>query len=341
MRRVLFTFALVLVGCGLGTVAKADDVPPPPKIRKFYSSNRQYSVEITAKTRETRLRYPTAEFYVRAADGSYQRTAKFGLVNDLVPVSAIVSDDGRHLVTFDEWHYLGRGDRVVVIYRSNGHLVRKFALNDILTERDIETLPATVSSTWWGGTHYIDQTNSLLILKIVANRKYPWDEEVAFRELGIELATGTAKVPKRNLFPQPRVFVSDATAAVLETSGIPTNPVCTSSDKSFDSNDAVRVSTGELFAKAKALPLPAYHGLGRVAHPDGRIHVELVISPRGDVICARSLSRNPLFQGLTLLATLKWKFEPLETGAANRVGVLTVNFEMSKGDFDRESKRPN
>ena len=339
MRWVLSTFALVLVA-GLATVVKADRVAPPPTIRKFYSPNKQYYVEITAKNFDTRLRHPKAEFYVRAADGSSVRSARFALVNDLAPVSAIISDDGQYVVTFDSWYYIGRSDAVVVIYRSDGRLIRKFALTDILTEGDIEALPATTSSTWWGGPHYIDQTNSLLILKIVANRKYPWDEGVAFRELGIELATGTPKEPKRNLFPYPRVFVSDASGAVFETSGIPTNPVCTSSDKSFDSAGAVRVSTEELFTKAKALPLPAYHGLGRVAHPEGKIHVELIISPGGNVICARSLSRNPLFQGLTLLASLKWKFEPLKAGAAKRVGVLTVNFEMSKPDADQES-RPN
>lgn len=340
MRRVLFTFALVLVA-GLATVVEADDFPPPTKIRKFYSSNKQYYVEITAKTFDTRLRSPKAEFYVLAADGSYLRTAKFGLVNETAPVTAIVSDDGRHIVTFDDWLNRGRGDDAVVIYRSDGKLVRKFALKDILTERDIETLPATDSSTWWGGAHYIDQTNSLLILKIVSNRRRPSEKGVAFRELGIELATGTPKEPKRNLFPYPRVFVSDATGAVLETSGIPTSPVCAAPDKTFDPTEAVRVPSEELFAKAKALHLPAYHGLGRVAHPEGQIHVELIISPRGDVVCARSLSRNPLFQGLTVLTTLSWRFERLESGAANRVGILTVNFEMSKGEGALNNQPPN
>src|SRR5262249_51852655 len=117
-------------------------------------------------------------FYARRTDGGYSKKWEFPLINEVSPVSALVTDDGGYVITFDNWHAVGYGDNVVVIYRANGALVKKFGLEDLLTEGDIETLPHSVSSIWWGGEHYIDHANGILNLKVVANGKSYWEDDV-------------------------------------------------------------------------------------------------------------------------------------------------------------------
>jgi hypothetical protein len=41
----------------------------------------------------------------------------------VAPVSALVSEDGAYLITFDNWHSMGYGDDVVVLYRTDGTLI--------------------------------------------------------------------------------------------------------------------------------------------------------------------------------------------------------------------------
>ena len=167
----------------------------------------------------------------------------------------------------------------------------------------------------------------------MSNRKSPWQEDAAFRELKIELATGTPKEAKRDLFPQPRVSVSVAIGSATErSSGTPGKPVCGASSESFDLSDAVPVSSEELFAQVKQLSLPAYPAIAKAAHAEGKVNVELLISASGDVICARALSGHPLLQRAALRPTLKWKFLPLKTGTAKRAGTLVLNFRMTEED---------
>src|SRR6266571_4169660 len=150
-----------------------------PKKEKYYSPNKKYYLEVTPKNLQSQLKYfedkvnnkenagavegqkdnrAKGAFYVRTSDGSYSRKARFPLVNEVSPVEAVVSNDGKYFVTFDNWHSAGYGDDVVAIYHSDGSLVRKFGLEDLLTAGDIETLPHSVSSIWWGGNHYINDS---------------------------------------------------------------------------------------------------------------------------------------------------------------------------------------
>ena len=224
-RRILFVIALILVGISsLVSVVTADQWAIPKK-QKYYSPNKKYYLEVTPKKLESQLKYfedkvegrknagavkdlkdnrAKGAFYARRPDGGYSKRWEFPLVNEVSPVSAVVANNGGYVVTFDNWSRAGYGDDVVVIYHSNGTLVKKFGLEDFLTKGDIETLPRSVSSIWWGGEHFIDEANGLLVLKIVLDRKNPWEENAKFHDLKIELATGRALEPKRDLFPHHR-----------------------------------------------------------------------------------------------------------------------------------------
>jgi len=357
-RGISIFIVFFFVSAALLAAAVSADEWALPKKKKYYSSNRKYYLEVTPKQLESQLKYfenkvdkkentgavsgvkdnrAKAALYVRRSDGHYSRKSEFALVNEVSPVTALVSNDGNYVVTFDNWHSVGYGDDVVVLYRSNGVVIKKFALGDLLTEGDIETLPRSVSSIWWGGDHYIHDSNRLLVLKIISNRKNPWEDGATFRELKMELATGRTLEPKHDLFPQPRVFGSVDAATVLEPSqASPSEPICSAATDNFDSTNAVHISSEQLFAKAKERPLPPYPVVAKAAHAEGTVIVEVLVSTSGDVICARSLSGHPLFRAASIAAVRKWKFEPVEVGgqSAKVVGTVAINFKLTEKDMN-------
>lgn len=208
--KVALTLVFVLLLVGAFASAPADSWALPKK-ETYYSPKKNYYLEVTPKKLQSQLKYfedkvegknnagavrgekenrAKGAFYARGADGAYSKKSEFPLLNEVSPVSAIVSSKGDYFVTFDNWHRMGYGDDAIVIYHSNGNLVKKLGLEDVLTEDDIKKLPRSVSSIWWGGKHYLEEAKGLLVLKIVSNRTNPWEEGAAFRELKIELATG-------------------------------------------------------------------------------------------------------------------------------------------------------
>ncbi len=71
------------------------------------------------------------------------------LTNRHSPVSGIISDDGKIVVTFDNYHSAGFGDDVIVFYDQTGTLIRKYGLEDIISKEEVHELPRSVSSIWW------------------------------------------------------------------------------------------------------------------------------------------------------------------------------------------------
>jgi TonB family protein len=350
--RITIFIALIFISIGsFVSIVNADSWALPEK-EKYYSLDKRFYLEVTPKKLENQLKYfedkvkgkenagaikgmkdnrAKGSFYVRRADGRYSKKWEYPLVNEVSPVSAIVSNKGDYVVTFDNWHGVGYGDDVVVIYRSNGAQIKKFGLEDLLTEGDIETLPRSVSSIWWGGNHYFDEVNGLLVLKIVSNSKRSWEGDVNFHELAIELATGRPLEPKRDLFPQPRVFSSvDAGTAGERSNALPSKPTCSSTEESFDSSEAVRIPSDRFYEKAKVRPLPPYPPIAKAARAESTVVVEVLVSKAGDVICARSLSGHPLLREAAVSASLKWKFEPLESigNPAKAIGAIAINFKL-------------
>jgi hypothetical protein len=115
-------------------------------------------------------------------DGSYTLVWEKHLSNIVSPVSALVSDGGDYVVTFDNWHSVGRGNNVVVIYGPKGKLVRELGLRDFLTDDEVMRLPNSVSSTWWGEGHVLDEKNGWVGLKVKGDPKA--------KEVRLRLETG-------------------------------------------------------------------------------------------------------------------------------------------------------
>jgi hypothetical protein len=164
-----------------------------PKTQKYYSSNKVFYFKVIPKEEDTPSRllsYSIGELYERGRFWIPHQKWSIRLTNDVSPVSAVVSDNGKYVVTFDNWHEMGYGEDVVAIYGSEGNLVKKFKLEDILSKEEIKNIPHSVSSRWWGGSHYIDEADEILVLKIISNGKYPYEKDATFTEKKIELTTG-------------------------------------------------------------------------------------------------------------------------------------------------------
>lgn len=328
-----------------------------PEKRKYNSPNKKYYLEVTPKKLESQLTYfqdkvagkdsaaplkkikenqANGRFCVRGAFGLCSQKRDFPLVNEVAPVSAIVSDKGDYFVTFDNWHGVGYGDDVVVIYRSDGTLIKKFALNDILTDGDIEALPHSVSSIWWGGKHSIDETTGNLVLQVVSNGQNTWTDKAKFLELKVELATGHLLQPKQDRLPQLH-FTVEAGPAFNAVDASPANPMCASTEESFDSPEIARIHAEEFFAKAKEHPLPQYPPIAKLARAIGRVVVEMLVSTEGNVICTRAISGHPLLRTAAMETLLKWKFEPFEISGkkVKATGKVAVDFKAPKGVMDK------
>lgn len=131
----------------------------------------------------------------KTKNGHYTQSWSRTLVNNVSPTSALVSKSGDYVVTFDNWHAKGYGKDAVVIYGPGGKLVRELALNDIMSEAEVEALPRSVSSIWWGQEHHFDADEKVLVLRIVSNGKMPYEKGAEFRKIRIKLDTGTVMTP--------------------------------------------------------------------------------------------------------------------------------------------------
>jgi hypothetical protein len=90
----------------------------------------------------------TAVFYRLDPAANYVKYREISLLNPIAPVFAAVSDAGE-LVTLDNWHNMGLGDAVVVVYSPEGTVRRSYRLGDIYAESEIKMFDRSTSSIWW------------------------------------------------------------------------------------------------------------------------------------------------------------------------------------------------
>lgn len=123
------------------------------------------------------------------------------LVNDVAPVTTLVANDGRFLVTFDNWHSMGLGEDVVVIYGSDGRVMHRYSLEDLIPRDYLMGLPRSVSSLHWRGeVRLVDEQKTLRIDLIKASGDAFRDPE--FLPLEIRLADGRITLPTGEAWQQ-------------------------------------------------------------------------------------------------------------------------------------------
>lgn len=209
-RWLIALFALFTI---LGASAARADSWLPPSVERYESTNGSYRLTVTPRMLRDQLSYfqdkvagkelagqaqgetaTTARAVLerRDAGGKWSQVWAAPLVNEVAPVRALVANDGRYVVTFDNWHSVGFGPDVVVVYGADGQRIRALGLKDLLPQEYIRALPRSVSSLHWGGEHRLSPDGTRLILAIVI----PDDSEESFArdkahvEIEVDLASG-------------------------------------------------------------------------------------------------------------------------------------------------------
>ncbi|MBC2776354.1 hypothetical protein [Parasphingopyxis marina] len=201
---ILVVFGIFIVFLLSPDAAHADSWVPPTE-RVYLSTDETVRFTVTPRSIDNVLNYFEDQIEGRALDGSEPRgqLARRGpdhewitiwevaLINDVAPVSALVTNSADYVVTFDNWHSVGYGDDVVVIYGSGGEVVRSFRLTDLLSEDHLISLPHSVSSIWWGGEHHFSADETQLILKVVAPGAGIQAETREYLDLAVNLSDGS------------------------------------------------------------------------------------------------------------------------------------------------------
>jgi hypothetical protein len=174
-------YILIILALLLADKVSADTWAPP-QIKEYYNSDSTFFVRI----------YPThiPEKYFKWVKASPRKKKKFlpsdtlvtpcfarmyqvvngkdsliwenKLINRVAPVNAILSNDGKFVVTFDNWHSMGYGEDVMVYYNNKGELIKQFGLEEI-SPFPIDRYMLTISSIFWRcGQEFIDNHRILI-----------------------------------------------------------------------------------------------------------------------------------------------------------------------------------
>lgn len=121
-----------------------------PKTTTFWSpAHKARLIVVPGDWTASPRRSAEGHLQVRYAGGAWHDIWNRALVNDAAPVDVMVTDDGRSVVTLDDWFSTGTGSHAVVLYGPDGTVVRSFALDDFLPRQYIQALPHSVSSILW------------------------------------------------------------------------------------------------------------------------------------------------------------------------------------------------
>lgn len=296
-----------------------------PKPETVHSANGQWRLTTIPKQLKGQLEYFTdkvagatdagaaegirhnearGELYHKTGGGTWRRVARWQLVNEVSPASALVTNGGT-VVTFDNWHSLGYGDDVIVIYRSDGSLVRKLGLADLMQAEDISQLQRSVSSISWSGTHRVDEDKRVLMVEINAYR---------LETVPISLENGSVLGPKRIMFPRPRVTWTAEDIAGANCDG------------------AIALLATELESRTLAAEPPDYPSVARKARIAGTVIVDIWVDQTGAVHRAEIL--KPLPFGLDRAAhdaIVQWRFRPIERDgqALSMCGRVNVKYDLT------------
>lgn len=116
-----------------------------PTDSTYHSANGQFQFHDTVGGYYAAGKKPTGTLRRKSGD-KWEMVWTNTLVNGTCPVSALLPDSGRYVITFDEYHSVG--ENPVVIYGAGGRLVANLTLSD-LKLRNHPKISQSVSSYWW------------------------------------------------------------------------------------------------------------------------------------------------------------------------------------------------
>ncbi|MEO1730667.1 MAG: hypothetical protein AAFR64_08010 [Pseudomonadota bacterium] len=207
----LFGIGVLLAFSGFGLDQVRADSWAPPTTKTYVSQSGEYRFTVEPAPIESSLTYFREEITAREEGVSVERPAPLGflekledngdwtpvwaapLVNTVAPVSALVADDGAYVVTFDNWHSVGRGENVIVVYEASGAMVRSVALTDVLGEAYLSALPMSVSSTSWNRGKRLLPDGATLEIDLLVPEPDTRERKSETVPLRIVLADGSAE----------------------------------------------------------------------------------------------------------------------------------------------------
>lgn len=131
MRTCMYIGAVLAIAF-VGSDARGQNSRP---LREAKSPNERFELRIEAGRPGARTSRPCNATLLETAAGAARRRWERPLVNDAAPAQAIIRDDGKFVVTLDEFRR-GGARHTLVIYGARGELLRHFMLTDLLTRED-------------------------------------------------------------------------------------------------------------------------------------------------------------------------------------------------------------
>jgi hypothetical protein len=103
------------------------------------------------------------------------------LSNMISPITAFVSDDGKYVVTLDNWYGLGHGDDVIAFYKKEGQ-IKKYSLEQALSVKVessmdwLKMFPVSTMSFNWNENSivFLRQIGNKLLFSIWLEWDYKW-----------------------------------------------------------------------------------------------------------------------------------------------------------------------
>ena len=148
MKKVLFLLLLVEI---FGT-AYADSWSWPQE-KDYYCENKRFVAHVTPPKYPEKTGSLLEVFEVQKDQRTSLWRCKPG--NKVAPVEVYISNNGRYVVTNNEWHRVGYGDFVVAFYGKNG-LIKNYSMEEVLHLSGdnskfelFRLIPHSASSRWW------------------------------------------------------------------------------------------------------------------------------------------------------------------------------------------------
>jgi hypothetical protein len=127
--------------------------------------------------------------------GNCRRVWRRALLNDVAPVSAVVTNGGR-VITFDNWHSTGFGANAVVIYNMRGAPLRRMSLPEFLPKDYVIALPRSVSSLQWRGEpRALADGRRVVVPVVIPSSSDDDDGDPRHVDVIFDLASGVVSLP--------------------------------------------------------------------------------------------------------------------------------------------------
>ncbi len=218
----------------LGGGAARGDSWAMPEVETTLSANGQFRFTVTPAPITNQLEYFREEIAAEKTGVAAQRPAPLGLLerrgtkgawepvwagplaNPVAPVMVLVADDGRHVVTFDNWHSVGHGKHVIVIYGPDGALVRSLALTDLVPQDYMDALPHSVSSIHWSKDEGFSVDGASVVIPVIVPHGGGLGDNVETVPFTIALADGAVTLPPAAQWEGALAATAKVTAAMAE-----------------------------------------------------------------------------------------------------------------------------